>query len=347
MNSTASASGPPAPSAGAAGPPSAPSTQSPDSPASSGSPGSSGSSGSRSSRAARRGGARVRTHRAHSPWLFLLPGLLITLAFNIYPFVATVWKAFTDARTLTPGSFVGLDNFQEMLADEQFWIGLRNSFLYVAAVVPCTVVLPLLLALLVHKNLPGIAFFRSAFYTPVVASVVVVGLIWVWMLDDRGLVNAVIKTLGFDTVPFLSDRWLILLSAMLVTVWKGLGYYMIIYMAALGNVPRELHEAASVDGAGPVRRFLSVTVPGVRNTMVLVGALSSVAAFRVFSEVFLMAGPDGGPAGEDTTLVMLIQRTGTGLSGRVGYASAISLVMFVITMVLLLAVFAAERRDKK
>ncbi|MFG3254703.1 carbohydrate ABC transporter permease [Streptomyces sp. NPDC048172] len=284
---------------------------------------------------------------AHSPWAFLLPGIAVTLAFNLYPFFATVWKSFTDARTLTPGTFVGLENFQEMLNDEQFWIGLRNSTLYVVAVVPCMVLLPLLLALLVHKQIPGIAFFRSAFYTPVVASVVVVGLIWVWMLDERGLVNAVFKTIGIGPVKFLSDQWLILLSAMIVTVWKGLGYYMIIFMAALGNVPRELYEAANVDGAGPVRRFWSVTVPGVRNTMVLVAALSSVAAFRVFSEVYLMAGQDGGPAGEDTTLVMLVQRVGTGLSGRVGYASAISLVLFVITLVLLLAVFAAERRDKK
>ncbi|GAA2094276.1 sugar ABC transporter permease [Streptomyces albiaxialis] len=295
----------------------------------------------------RPGGSRVRTHMAHSPWAFLLPGIAVTLVFNLYPFFATIWKSFTDARTLAPGTFVGLDNFQEMLNDEQFWIGLRNSSLYVVVVVPCMVLLPLLLAMLVHKQIPGIAFFRSAFYTPVVASVVVVGLIWVWMLDERGLVNAVFKTIGIGPVKFLSDQWLILLSAMIVTVWKGLGYYMIIFMAALGNVPRELYEAANVDGAGPVRRFWSVTVPGVRNTMVLVAALSSVAAFRVFSEVYLMAGQDGGPAGEDTTLVMLVQRVGTGLSGRVGYASAISLVLFVITLVLLLAVFAAERRDKK
>ena len=299
--------------------------------------------GARPARPAR----RVRTHMAHSPWAFLVPGIVVTLAFNLYPFFATVWKSFTDARTLTPGTFVGLDNFQEMLNDEQFWIGLRNSTLYVVVVVPCMVLLPLLLALLVHKQIPGIAFFRSAFYTPVVASVVVVGLIWVWMLDERGLVNAVFKTIGVGPVQFLSDQWLILLSAMIVTVWKGLGYYMIIFMAALGNVPKELYEAANVDGAGPVRRFWSVTVPGVRNTMVLVAALSSVAAFRVFSEVYLMAGQDGGPAGEDTTLVMLVQRVGTGLSGRVGYASAISLVLFVITLVLLLAVFAAERRDKE
>ncbi|MEU3753211.1 sugar ABC transporter permease [Streptomyces olivoreticuli] len=288
---------------------------------------------------------RVRTHRAASPWLFLLPGLGVIAAFNLYPFLTTVRKAFTDARTLAPGGWVGLRNFQDMLNDDQFWVALRNSGLYVLLVVPFTVLLPLLLALLVHKRLPGVAFFRSAFYTPVVASVVVVSLIWVWMLDDRGLINGILRFFGAGPVAFLGDEWLLLFSAMALTVWKGLGYYMIIYLAALADVPRELHEAAAVDGAGALRRFVSVTVPALRSTMVLVGALSSVAAFKVFSEVYLLAGPTGGPAGQDTTLVMLVQRTGTGLNGRVGYASALSLVVFVIALMLMLLVLRADRKE--
>ncbi|PWI17916.1 ABC transporter permease [Streptomyces sp. Act143] len=291
-------------------------------------------------------GTRVRRQLPTSPWLFAAPGLAVIAAFILWPFVSTVVNSFTDRRTLLPGRFVGLANFRELLHDDMFWIALRNSALYVVGVVPALVVLPLLLALLVEKNIPGIAFFRSAFYTPVVASIVVVGLIWVWLLDERGLVNSLLGKLGAGPVGFLSDQWLLLISAMTVTVWKGLGYYMIIYLAALANVPRELHEAAAVDGAGPVRRFLTVTVPALRSTMVLVAALSSVAAFKVFSEVYLMAGPDGGPAGEDTTLIMLVERTGTGLSGRVGYASAISLVVFVITVVLMLLVLRADRKDE-
>ncbi|MFJ4282456.1 carbohydrate ABC transporter permease [Streptomyces massasporeus] len=289
--------------------------------------------------------SRVRRQLPISPWLFAAPGLLVTGAFVLYPFVSTLVNSFTDRRTLIPGRFVGLANFRELLHDDMFWTGLRNSTLYVLGVVPLLVVLPLLLALLVQKNIPGITFFRSAFYTPVVASIVVVGLIWVWLLDDRGLVNAMLETVGAGRVGFLSDQWLLLMSAMAVTVWKGLGYYMIIYLAALGNVPRELHEAAAVDGAGAVRRFLSVTVPAVRSTMVLVGALSSVAAFKVFSEVYLLAGPSGGPAGEDTTLVMLVQRTGTGLTGRVGYASALSVVVFAVTVALMLLVLRADRKE--
>ncbi|MEU6735945.1 sugar ABC transporter permease [Streptomyces physcomitrii] len=288
---------------------------------------------------------RIRTQLPSTPWLFLGPGLLIVAGFSLYPFVSTVVDSFTDRRTLIGGRYVGGANYQELIHDDMFWTGLRNSLLYMAGVVPLLVVLPLLLALLVARQMPGIAFFRSAFYTPVVASVVVVGLIWVWLLDDRGLVNSVVTGLGLDRIPFLSDSALLLVSAMLVTVWKGLGYYMIIYLAALANVPRELHEAASVDGAGAIRRFFTVTVPAVRSTMVLVGALSSVNAFKVFSEVYLMAGPSGGPGGDDTTLVMLIQRTGTGLSGRVGYASAISVVVFVITLGLMLLVLRANRKE--
>ncbi|MEU3410722.1 sugar ABC transporter permease [Streptomyces sp. NPDC006658] len=289
---------------------------------------------------------RVRRHLPTSPWLFAAPGLLITGSFVLYPFLSTLANSLTDRRTLLPGRYVGLANFRELLHDDMFWTGLRNSALYVLGVVPALVVLPLLLALLVHRNIPGITFFRSAFYTPVVASIVVVGLIWVWLLDERGLVNSVLETVGIGHVGFLSDQWLLLLSAMAVTVWKGLGYYMVVYLAALANVPRELHEAAAVDGAGPVRRFLSVTVPAVRSTMVLVAALSSVAAFKVFSEVYLMAGPSGGPAGEDTTLVMLVQRTGTGLSGRVGYASALSVVVFTVTVALMLLVLRADRKEE-
>ncbi|MYW45287.1 sugar ABC transporter permease [Streptomyces sp. SID161] len=289
---------------------------------------------------------RTRRQLTFTPWLFAAPGLLVTGGFVLYPFVSTLVNSFTDRRTLVPGRFVGLANFRELLHDDMFWTGLRNSALYVLVVVPALVVLPLLLALLVRRNIPGITFFRSAFYTPVVASIVVVGLIWVWLLDERGLVNSLLETVGIGRIGFLSDQWLLLLSAMTVTVWKGLGYYMIIYLAALADVPRELHEAAAVDGAGPVRRFLCVTVPAVRSTMVLVAALSSVAAFKVFSEVYLMAGPSGGPAGEDTTLVMLVQRTGTGLTGRVGYASALSVVVFTVTVALMLLVLRADRKEE-
>ena len=287
-------------------------------------------------------------HRFYTPWLFLLPGLAVVITFSLVPFVNMIVLAFTNATALGGGRFTGLENFQRMLDDPKFWLALRNSSLYLVCIVPPLVVLPLLIALLVRKKLPGITFFRTAFFTPVIASAVVVGLIWTWLLDSQGLVNNVLRALGWISrpVPFLTDEWLLLFSAMLVTVWKGLGYYMIIYLAALGNVPNDLHEAAQVDGAGPIRRFFAVTVPALRPTMVLVAALSAVNGFRVFSEIYLLSGGSGGPGGADTSLVMLIQQTGTGLTGNVGYASALSLVLFVITLGLLLITLRLNRREE-
>ncbi|HTI28436.1 MAG TPA: sugar ABC transporter permease [Kutzneria sp.] len=296
---------------------------------------------------ARRPAVRIAQQRWFTPWLFLLPGLAVVLGFNLFPFLNTVVLAFTNAKVLGGGHFTGADNFVRMLRDPAFWTAVGNSALYIVGVVPPLVILPLLLALLVERKLPGITFFRTAFFTPVIASIVVVGLIWTWLLDSRGLVNDVLRALGVLTtpIPFLTDEWLLLASAMLVTVWKGLGYYMIIYLAALGTVSKDLHEAAQVDGAGWWRRLWSVTLPTLRPTMVLVAVLSAVSAFRVFSEVYLLAGPAGGPGGADTTLVMLIQQVGTGLTGDLGYSSALSVVLFVLTLGLLLLTNRLNRKE--
>lgn len=281
-----------------------------------------------------------------TPWLFLAFGLTIVGVFTVYPFLNTLILSFTDATRLRAGEFVGFDNFVRMAGDDRFWTALLNSTLYTVVVVPLMMLLPLLLALLVNSSVPGISAFRTAYYLPVVASVVAVGVIWTWMLDSRGLVNQTLIALQFiaQPIPFLSDRWLLLFSAMAVTVWKGLGYYMVIYLAALSNVNRELYDAASVDGATAWRTFWSVTVPGVRNTIVLVGVLSAVAAFRVFTEVFVLSGNTGGPGGKAMTMVMLIQREGTGLDAQLGYSSAISLVMFLITIGLMLAMLRLQTK---
>lgn len=294
----------------------------------------------------RRGGIRLTWWG--TPWMFLAFGLTIVGLFTVFPFVNTVILAFTDATRLRAGEFNGLDNFTRMWADERFWTALLNSSLYTVVVVPLMVLLPLLLALLVNTTLPAAGFFRTAYYIPVVASAVAVGIIWTWLLDSRGLVNQTLAALQVISapIPFLSDRWLLLFSAMAVTVWKGLGYYMVIYLAALTNVNRELYDAASVDGAGRWRQFWSVTVPGVRTTMVLVGVLSSVAAFRVFTEIYVLSGNSGGPGGKAMSMVMLIQREGTGLDAQVGYSSAISLVMFVITIGLMIAVLKVQGKGE-
>lgn len=292
----------------------------------------------------------VRTHRWFTPWVLVAPALAWLLAFSVWPSINTVRLSFTDAKPLGGNvDWVGVRNYTDLVHDSQVWTALLNSVVYMAVCLPLLTVLPLLLAVLVERRLPGIAFFRTAFYVPVIASAVVVGLMWTWLLDDRGLINNVARALHVlqHPLPFLTDRWLVVLSAISLTVWKGLGYYMIVYLAALGNVRKDLHEAAAIDGAGAVRRFFSVTVPGVRGTMFLVSILVSVAALRVFSELFILTAGKGGPGGQDTSLVMLIQQYARGFFGDLGYASALSVLLFLVTLVpMLILARLNSRRDR-
>ena len=281
----------------------------------------------------------MRANRWFTPWILIAPALLWLLVFSVWPSLNTVRLSFTNASPLGgQTSWVGFKNFENLFADPQVWDALLNSVVYLVVCLPLLTLLPLLMAVLVEKKLPGIAFFRTAFYTPVIASAVVVGLIWTWLLDDRGIINEIAHTLGLiqGPVPFLTDRWLLLFSAISLTVWKGLGYYMIIFLAALGNVGKDLHEAAALDGAGSIRRFWSVTVPGVRGTIVLVGILVCISALRVFTELFVLTNGTGGPGGEDQSLVMLIQQYARGFTGNLGYASALSLLLFAVTLIPLL-----------
>ncbi|MEV6381743.1 sugar ABC transporter permease [Streptomyces sp. NPDC051773] len=284
------------------------------------------------------------------PWLWMSPAIIGISVFGLYPFLNTLLLSFTDAKPLGgAASFVGLDNYTRMLGDSDFWLATRNSVLYAVIVVPLMVLLPLMLAVLVEKNLPGIGFFRSAFYTPVLASSVVVGLSWQWLLSDQGLVNTWLQKAHIirSAIPFLSDSWLILLCAMGLTLWKGLGWYMIFYLAALGNVPKELHEAAAVDGAGAVRRFWHVTVPGVRTSMMLVGTLTGIGSLRVFTEIYMLGGATGGPGGADRTLPFYIRDVALDpLTGNAGYGSAVSVALFVLTLGLTLLAQRLTKEDE-
>ncbi len=290
----------------------------------------------------------MRSHKWYTPWLLVAPAVVWVLVFALWPFLNTVFLSFTDARPLRAGEFVGLENYSRMFGDEQFGYALTTSLIYMVVCIPLLTILPLLLALLVEKTIPAITFFRTTFYFPVIASVVVVALIWTWMFDSRGLINQTLEAFGMvdKPIPFLVDRWWLLACAILLTVWKGLGYYMVVYLAALGNNTKELHEAASIDGAGSFRRFLSVTIPSVRGAMILIAALVAVSAIRVFTELEVLTNGTGGPGGQDMSIVMLIKMVGSGLTGNVGYASAISVVLFLITVFPLLAI-AWMNREKK
>lgn len=288
----------------------------------------------------------MRYHRWYSPWLLVIPALGLVTLFSIWPAINTGVLSFTNVRQITGGRFVGFSNYVAMFQDPQLVNALINTLIYVVICVPLLTVLPLLLAILVQRTIPFIGFFRTVFYFPVVASAVVVAVIWQWLLDSRGLVNGLLQDLHLthQAVPFLTGRWLLLFSAISLTVWKGLGYYMIIYLSALANVPQELHEAAAVDGAGGVRRFFAVTLPGVRTTTMLVAILVMISAMRIFTELYILGGRTGGIGGEDSSIVLLIQNSASGINARLGYASTLSVFLFAITVIPMLVLSRLNRR---
>ena len=290
--------------------------------------------------------AEIRTGAAlyRNPWapfIWVGPSLLAITMFGIFPFLNTIVVSFTDAKPLGGGGqWIGFENYTRLLSDEEFWQATRNSLTYAVFAVPLLVLLPLMLAQLVYKRIPGIGFFRSAFYTPVLASVVAVGLVWRNLLSEQGPINTALERFGLisSPIPFLSDSALILAAAIALTVWKGLGWYMIFYLAALANVPPELYEAAELDGAGPIRRFVSITIPSVRLTMVLIAIMSTIGSLRVFTEIYVLGGSTGGPGGGARTLPFYIRDAALDpISGNAGYGAAISVALFLLTCVFAIA----------
>lgn len=291
----------------------------------------------------------MRTFRWYTPWLLVAAAVIWVLVFSLFPFFNTVLLSFTDTRPLEGGQFIGIDNYTRLWRDPLFWNAITTTFIYVAACVPLLTFGPLLVALLVQKRIPFISAIRTLAYFPVIASAVVVALIWRWLFDSRGIINQALQFVGITDAPypFLIERWSLLGAAILLTVWMGLGYYMVLYLAALAAVNPELHEAAAIDGANGPQRFWNVTVPGVRNAMMLVCALIAVSAMRIFTELYVLTHGTGGPGGENISIVMLVRQVGSGLRGQLGYASAVSVVLFFLTLLPLLAIAWMNNRNSE
>ena len=288
---------------------------------------------SRPGRARASAGAR----QTITAYLFLLPALVLLAVFTFYPVVFGTVLSLFDYTVIAPPRFVGSANFQALWGDRYFWIALRNSVVYLA-VVPVLQLASIVLALWVRRPFRGVAWFRAAYYLPVVTSIVVVGLLWRWLYDDAGLVNYVLLRLGIARAPihWLTDPHLALYAVMLVTLWKGLGYYMVIYLAGLEAIPPAYDEAAALDGAGALARLFRVTIPLLRPSILLASTISAIAALRVFEEVYVMTG--GGPVFSTYTLFLyMFDQAFTGL--HLGYAAAIGVVLAAITIVLSVANF--------
>ncbi|GGB42659.1 carbohydrate ABC transporter permease [Fictibacillus barbaricus] len=268
-----------------------------------------------------------------TPYLFLVPACIILGAFIFYPLLQAVWMSFTDYNMISDPAFVGFENYKEIVEDDLFWKTLGQTFLYLIVVVPTLVILPIFLAILVNQKIKGIGFFRSAYYVPVVTSMVVVGITWKWVYADQGILNYLLESVGIIDGPvhWLTSPTSSIFAVMAVTVWKGLGYYMVIYLAGLQAIPSDLFEAADIDGANKWKQIFHITIPMLMPSIIIVTIMSSISAMKVFEEIYVMTG--GGPLNSSKTLVFYIYQEAFEKL-RMGYASAVGVILLLITLVL-------------
>ncbi|MFW6409961.1 MAG: carbohydrate ABC transporter permease [Halanaerobiales bacterium] len=254
-------------------------------------------------------------------YIFLAPALILMAVFVFYPVIAGLLLGFFKFDFLGQAEFIGLENFREALGDSDFWLAMRHSITYLI-VVPFIQVLSILMAIVLNRKIRGKSFFRAAYYIPVITSMVAVSITWKWLLKSDGIVNSLLSAMGLIESPisFLNVPNLALYSVMFVTLWKGLGYYMIIYLAGLQSVPRQLEEAARIDGARNWQVWRYVTIPLLKPSILLCTVLSARAALKVFDEVYVMTG--GGPMKSSLVANLYIYQTAFN-DYRFGYAAAL------------------------
>ncbi|MEU2931086.1 sugar ABC transporter permease [Streptomyces sp. NPDC007251] len=276
------------------------------------------------------------------------PAIVLLIVFLVVPVALAFALAFTDARLIspTPARFVGLRNFTLLFQDPVFYKSLRNTAYFAAVVVPLQAGLALVLALLVNAKVRGVNFFRTVYFLPVVTSMVVVSLLWTFLYRKNGLVNHVLSalTLGHVHGPdWLGDPSTAMPAIILMSVWQGVGFHMIIWLAGLQTIPAELYEAADLDGATRWHRFRHVTWPGLRDTRTFVLVTITIAAFSLFTQIRVMT--QGGPL--DSTTTMVYQAVHTGYDQQqTAYAAAISLIFFVLVLaVSLIQRFLTREKD--
>ena len=284
-----------------------------------------------------------REHEGLAAGLFLLPNLIGFLIFTAIPVGAAFVLAFYDYDLLLGASWAGLQNFREMFTtDEVFRAALFNTVYFTAVSVPLSVVLGLVTAMLVNQALRGIVIFRSIFLLPYVTVTVALSLVWKWIyLPDIGLINSVLGVFGIDGPPWLTSGTWAMPALILMSVWKGFGYNMVIFLAGLQGIPDHLYDAAKVDGATAWRRFLNVTLPLLSPTTFFVVVISVISSFQVFDQALIMT--NGGPGTATTTLVLYIYQKGF-QSFEMGYAAAVALVLFAAIFVFTVIQFMFQRR---
>ena len=270
-------------------------------------------------------------YKKYTPYLFLLPAAAVLIVFFFIPFFQTFGLSFFDySSSIYNPTFNGLDNYAKLFREPVFYKVMFNTFMYLVIAVPFLVTFPLFLAILINQKIRGITLYKILLYLPVIVSIVVAAIAFKWLYAGQGILNYVLSLIHLPPINWLIDTRWALFSVAVVTIWKGIGYYMMIYLASLMSVPQELYEACDIDGASFLRKHLTVTIPHIMPTIALVSTISTISAMKVFAEIYVMT--KGGPLDSTKTIVYYIyERAFENLD--LGYASALAVILLVIVMI--------------
>jgi multiple sugar transport system permease protein len=273
---------------------------------------------------------------------FLLPSLSGLVLFTLFPILASLGLTLFQWDLLTPPEFIGLGNFRRLFGDSSFWRALGHTLGYIVGYIPSVTVLSLGVAVILNRRLKGATFFRTAFFTPVVSAWVAVALLWMWIFNPRfGLANYLLGLVGIHGPTWLFDPQWAMPAIIITSVWKDIGFVMVMFLAGLQGIPEEYYEAAAIDGASSCKRFLHITLPLLSPTTFFVFIISLINSFQVFDQVWIMT--EGGPAGATTVLVEQIVNNAFRYS-RMGYAATQSWILFLLVFAATLIQTRLQRR---
>lgn len=274
-------------------------------------------------------------------YLFISPNFLIILVFTIIPVFYSTYISFTDWNILGKANFIGIENYQRILEDKVARETFFNTFYFTVVSVPLNVLLTLLIAVMLNQKIQGITFFRTAFYIPYISASVAVSLMFMWLLANNGLLNQILTSIGLEPVRWLTDPKIALNSVIGVTIWKGMGMNIVIFLAALQDIPHELIEAAAIDGASKTQQFLKIVVPLLTPVIFFVTITGVINSFQSFDLVYNMT--EGGPGHATTVIGFYIWRQAFDYL-NMGYGAALANIVFVAILILTIVQWVLRKR---
>lgn len=282
---------------------------------------------------------RKASKRERKDWIaayiFIAPVTIGLFIFYVFPFIQNFWFSFNDVNKFNMATFIGLGNYKQLFQEPDLLLALRNTLIYAVVTVPIGLALSLLVASLLNSKIKGTSFYRTIYFLPSVTMSVAVALVWKLIFhSEYGIFNEIVKLFGRSPQSWLTKPATALGCVMIVAIWGSVGYNMIILLAGMQGISKSYYEAAAIDGAGPVQRFLKITVPLLTPTIFFVTITGLIGAFQVFDSIYMMIDPTTNPAFNQVKTMNVLFYQNAFMYGYKGYAAAISIFMFVIIMII-------------